>query len=460
MKTFELENKVYFSILSIFSFGILLYCLIKINIIDFELIILSFGLVSVILLTSYYFVIIDRIKFYPINIFFNLYFLISFLFFLYNFEYILNKTYSDTFSQIEFNDFYFLTKEVIKLLTLTVLFLNLGFILVEKLLKKKNFNFLPNLSELDLLRLNFFLISIKLIFILGNFFFDINIKEIENPLSLLIASISFYLILLNKKNNFINLLIIFYLFCENAIMTYSIYKNTILLLVFFILIYNFKKKISLIIISILVLWVMFGQTLKVPLRNNYLVKYNKEISKNMQKYDILEKLNTNPLILRLSEPIVSFIRVLEFEKIRKKNVHKDTLSILFYSPIPRFVLKDKPTQNFAYWYTDYFFDIYQFKEFDFTKTVTYNIFWPTDFYLNFGIYGSTIFAFIFGIFISFLLKILTNFNSNNIQSIFGISIFSSLSLPDYNLSLMLSPILLQYLAIFLLLKFILIIIKK
>ena len=236
MKTFELENKVYFSILSIFSFGILLYCLIKINIIDFEWIILSFGLVSVILLTSYYFVIIDRIKFYPINIFFNLYFLISFLFFLYNFEYILNKTYSDTFSQIEFNDFYFLTKEVIKLLTLTVLFLNLGFILVEKLLKKKNFNFLPNLSELDLLRLNFFLISIKLIFILGNFFFDINIKEIENPLSLLIASISFYLILLNKKNNFINLLIISYLFCENAIMTYSIYKNTILLLVFFILI--------------------------------------------------------------------------------------------------------------------------------------------------------------------------------------------------------------------------------
>ena len=199
-----------------------------------------------------------------------------------------------------------------------------------------------------------------------------------------------------------------------------------------------------------------------------MVNNNSEISKNMmnqilediQENDALKKFDGNPIVLRLSEPIISLMRVLEFEKIKSKNIHKDTLSILFYSPIPRFILKDKPTQNFAYWYTDYFFDIYQFKEFDFTKTVTYNIFWPSDFYINFGIFGNTIFALVFGIFISLFLLILANFNSNNIQFLLGISIFSSLSLPDYNLSLMLSPILLQYLIIFSLIKLILKFIKK
>ena len=468
MKTFKQENKIYFSILSFLSYVSLTFCILKNDFTDFKITILSFIFISVILFTIYHSIIKNQIRSYPINIFFNLYFLISFLVFLYNFDYISNFTYESMFSAIKKEDLYYITLEAIKLLLFTVIFLNLGFIIVEKILKKKNFNFLPNLSELDLIRLTFFLLIIKLLFISSNFFFHINIKELEDPITLLIASISFYLLLFNKKNYFIFLVILFYIFFENAITTYSIYKNTILLLVFFILTYNYKKKISLVIFSILIIWVVLGQSYKVPIRSIHMVNNNNEISKSMineilediQENDALKKFDGNPVVLRLSEPIISLMRVLEFEKIKSKNIHKDTLSILFYSPIPRFILKDKPTQNFAYWYTDYFFDVYQFKEFDFTKTVTYNIFWPSDFYINFGIFGNTIFALVFGIFISFFLLILANFNSNNIQFLLGISIFSSLSLPDYNLSLMLSPILLQYLIIFSLIKLILKFIKK
>ena len=169
MKTFRQENKIYFSILSFLSYVSFTFCIIKNDFTDFKITILSFIFISVILLTTYYFIIKNQIRSYPINIFFNLYFLISFLVFLYNFDYISNFTYESMFSEIKKEDLYYLTLEAIKLLIFTVIFLNLGFIIVEKILKKKNFNILPNLTELDLIRLNFFLLIIKLVFISSNF---------------------------------------------------------------------------------------------------------------------------------------------------------------------------------------------------------------------------------------------------------------------------------------------------
>ena len=138
MKNFEKLNKIYFSILSFLILTIFIYSIIRNDLIDIEIIFLSFFLIFIILFIGYYFIIKNQITFYPINIFFSFYFLISYLFFLYNFEYVFEFTYYSLFNTvISFEDFNFLTKESIKLLILTILFLNLGFLIVKKIFKKK-----------------------------------------------------------------------------------------------------------------------------------------------------------------------------------------------------------------------------------------------------------------------------------------------------------------------------------
>ena len=97
------------------------------------------------------------------------------------------------------------------------------------------------------------------------------------------------------------------------------------------------------------------------------------------------------------------MRIIEFEKIEKKEIQKDTISIIAYSLIPRIFYPDKPEQNFAIWYTDYFFNVYEDND-NAKKTVTYNIFWTTHFYLNFQYYGSIILSFIFGFYFIFDFK--------------------------------------------------------
>ena len=70
------------------------------------------------------------------------------------------------------------------------------------------------------------------------------------------------------------------------------------------------------------------------------------------------------------------------------------------------------------------------------------------------------FAFIVGVVLSLLSLVLSNSNTNNIHYLFGLSIISGLTFPDYNLSLMLSPIFLQLLILIFLLKFFIFIIKR
>ena len=176
-------------------------------------------------------------------------------------------------------------------------------------------------------------------------------------------------------------------------------------------------------------------------------------------FEKMSNLDTRPVVLRLTEPIVSLIRINEFEKVKKQEIRKDTISILAYSLIPRFFYSNKPKQNFAAWYTDYFFNVYQLNDKS-RKTVTYNIFWTSDFYLNYQYYGSIILSFIFGFIISLLSKILTNIKSSNLHYLFGLSIISGFTFPDYNISLMLSPILLQIITFFILLKILILFIKK
>ena len=457
MKNFKRINKYYFLFLCFFTICIFFLSLKKANINNLEFIFLSVVFILVILIFNFFFLIKHQIKFYPINILFNLYFLISFLFFLFNFEYVFQKTYPSLFNPLSKNEFYFLVNETVKILLIFSFFFNIGFYIVFKYFNNTKINILPKLNEIDLLRLNFFLLLIKLILILNFNFFNIKIAEIENPLTLLIALNSFYLIIIYKNNYIINSLVIFFIFLENSILTFSVYKNAILFVASFIIIYNLKKKISLLLISVLILWVIFGQSYKVTLRDNFKISENYLISKKADKINILTKYDVNPVILRLTEPVVSLIRITEFEKIKKKNIQNDTLSILAYSPLPRFLVKNKPEQNFAAWYTSYFFDIYRIDELK--KTVTYNIFWPSDLYINFGFNGIIISSLIFGILLSLLLSTFTKYNQNNIQYILGISVFANLSFPDFNISLMLSPIFLQLLILFSMLKFIIYFLK-
>ncbi len=474
MKKFLLVNKIYFFSLSILSFSLLIFNFNKNNLsIDSEIGLITLFLIFVIFLFNYVFIIKETISEYPINIFFNLYILINILVFTYNFNYIYDNTYFNIFYHeqnepyIDFYIFLELYKKAIVIVLLTVIFLNFGFILTKKLIKNKIFNFFPELKEQDFLRLIFFLLIIKLISIFIFLFFNIIVPELINPINLLIVGISFYSLIHFEKNKLINIFIILFIFFENIFLTYAIYKNIILLVICFIIIYNYKKKISLIIFCLILVWVFLGQTFKVNFRQNQVnnatvqeQNLNNNTEVEVQELNLkIPEFNPRPVVLRLTEPVVSLIRIKDLERIKKKIVKKDTISIMAYSLIPRLFYKDKPEQDFAVWYTDYFFNVYQLNE-NAKKTVTYNIFWPSDFYLNFNYYGSIILSFIFGFILSLISKILTNFQSSKLHFLFGLSIISGLTFPDYNISLMLSPVLLKTIILFILLKILILLIKR
>ena len=209
----------------------------------------------------------------------------------------------------------------------------------------------------------------------------------------------------------------------------------------------------------MLVWVFSGQTLKVDIRKFNQKGYENKEMEGILSFERMSNLDTRPVVLRLTEPIVSLMRINEFEKVKKKEIRKDTISILAYSLVPRFFYANKPKQEFAAWYTDYFFNVYQINE-EARKTVTYNIFWTSDFYLNYQYYGSIILSFIFGFILSLLSKILTNVQSSNLHYLFGLSVISGFTFPDYNISLMLSPVLFQIIILSILLKILILFIKK
>ena len=325
--------------------------------------------------------------------------------------------------------------------------------------QKRTFNFFPEFQELDFLRLTFFLLLIKLLLIFIFLLLKKSVPELMNPINMLIIAVSFYSLIHFEKNKFINFSIIFFIFIENSVLTFGIYKNIILLIVCFIIIYNFKKKISLTIFCLMLVWVFSGQTLKVDIRKFNQKSYERKETEEIFSFARMSDLDTRPVVLRLTEPIVSLMRKKEYEKVKKKEIRKDTISILAYSIVPRIFYPNKPKQDFSYWYTDYFFNVYQLDE-KARKTVTYSIFWTSDFYLNYQYYGSIILSFIFGFILSLLSKILTNDQSSNLHYLFGLSIISGLTFPDYNISLMLSPVLLQIIILFFLLKILILFIKR
>ena len=242
MKKFDLYNKIYFSILSVVSFFILFYSFKENNIDNISVYLFSFLLIFIILLLTFYFIIINHISFYPINVLFNLYILITILFFLYNFDDIFNNTYPGLFNKLDKNIFLDLFNDSLKILILTVLFFNAGFFLTLKLFGKVQYNFLPKLNEIEFIRLNFFLLLAKLLFIISYIVIGKGFFELQKPISLLIVLISFYSLIFFEKNKILNLFIIFFIFFENSMMTLSVYKNMILLIVLFIITYNLKKK--------------------------------------------------------------------------------------------------------------------------------------------------------------------------------------------------------------------------
>lgn len=464
MKKIFSENKTYFFVFSILSFFFIFFNFFKNEFINLELFFYSVILIFIILVFVFYFIILKEVKFYQFNVIFNLYFLVSFLIFLYFFDYIFTEIYpyfAGTIKLLTLEEFLSYSKKATIILILTILFLNLGFLTSSLILKKKKYDLLPNLTNIEFLRLNFFLFLIKLIFILLNVNFNIRIPQIENPLSILIALISFYCLFFYKKDKFLNFIIISFIFVENIFTTLALFKNLIILLIFFIIVFNIKNKISVSILILLFSWTIFGQSVKnnvrIVLANYYnlgdTIVYGGEIQETSESF-----IEGRPIILRSIEPILSLIRVVEFDT-KGKLEKKDTLSILKYSFIPRLIFPDKPKQNYAAWYTDYFFDLYDDPKFS-ENYVTYNISWVTDLYLNQKYLGSTLLSFLLGFFLCIFLILFVNSNLNNLSFLFGLSVFSGISIPDYNISLMLSPLFLQFLFLIIILKIILKIIRK
>ena len=470
MKNQILVNKIYFNLLSLLSFFILLFSFNKNKINDFETVLLFSFLILIILFFLYKFFIAEELNYYPINFFFNIYFLIVTLIFVFNFNYIYENIYPLTFLRDAKIDIYYnkdlfvlLLVKALYILIITVFFFNLGFLICLKILKNKTLSFFKELNELKLLRVSFTLLTIKLFLLLINLKNDVNFTNLLDPLNLLLASVTFYLILNHKKNRKINFTIIIFIFFENIFFTAALYKNIILLILLIVIFYKIKKKFSFFLLIFLVCWVTLGQGFKNQFRSylenpstDYVIPQKIEI-KNYKK--IVNNFQGRAVLLRSTEPILSLMRIKELEILRNDVVKKDTISILIYSLIPRVLYPNKPTQDFAKWYSKYYFLTHN-NDPNFTKSVTFNIFWPSDFYLNQGYYGSILISFIIGFIICFLVLFFSNFNSANINFLLGISVLSGLTFPDYNISMMFSPIILQYLFLFLIIRFLLFIDKK
>ena len=124
--------------------------------------------------------------------------------------YILFNTYPAFFNELDTIVFHNLFNDAIILLITTIFFFNFAFFLIVNFFKKK-INYFPNLNELQLIRFNFYLLIIKLIFLFLNYFLDKGFQEIQNPINLLIVLVNFYLILFFKNHRFLFFLIMSYL---------------------------------------------------------------------------------------------------------------------------------------------------------------------------------------------------------------------------------------------------------
>ena len=148
MKNQKLINKIFFNLLSFSSFSILLFSFIKNKINEFEIIILLFFLILTILFFLYKFFISNQVSYFPINFFFNIYFLFVTLIFILNINYIYENVYPQTYLinndfKIDYNKdvFELLLFNALYILILTVFFFNLGFLISLKILKNKTFFF-------------------------------------------------------------------------------------------------------------------------------------------------------------------------------------------------------------------------------------------------------------------------------------------------------------------------------
>ena len=122
---------------------------------------------------------------------------------------------------------------------------------------------------------------------------------------MLIMSISFYLIIFYKKNRFINFFIIAYLFFENIYQTYALMRNLLLLTACFVIFYSYKKRISILLLLSVLVWVFVGQAYKPKVRD--IINNKKIIQDDNTVLGFNYGYDASPVVLRLSEPILSFV---------------------------------------------------------------------------------------------------------------------------------------------------------
>lgn len=117
--------------------------------------------------------------------------------------------------------------------------------------------------------------------------------------------------------------------------------------------------------------------------------------------------------------------------------------------IPRFLWPSKPKENFgniwAKWY-----DLLQPNDY----VTSYNLPWLTEFYMNFGIMGVLLGMFMVGVIFRFLVNKFCNSPTNIFEALFGIILTIGLFVQESNLSLVLGGVIVLYIPLYLIMKFI------
>ena len=137
MKKIYSQIKIYYILLLVSSIFTIVFGFINNNALDISFLTYLLFLVLTILVLIYYFVFIEKIEYYPIHIFINLYFLACGLsFFLFN-DFILTNIYRVFANKLEGDIFSILTKKAFLIITFMLIFFNLGFYLSSIIIKKK-----------------------------------------------------------------------------------------------------------------------------------------------------------------------------------------------------------------------------------------------------------------------------------------------------------------------------------
>lgn len=409
----------------------------------------------------------------PIFEFINVYFIFCYI----NFFFFEKNLIFDNFSVQEY-------EYAIKILFYGYFSFILGYLIIfriSKSLKKKEINYL-NCSNQELFSIGItILVGIIIFFVVFDFrTFIPGLDQIRFPLQIFGTGLLLkYIFFTNPKTNFFNIknslsifLILIMIMLEFTTGSYTLpFVNIFLLTIFY---YYLKNKVYILPLIILILLFSFAHIGKYDFRdkiwsnNLNLSKYEKiKIFFSTYKTIIIEeksfsgliKKDDNKLNKRIFHSIESLIIVTSLtpEKIPHWNGY--SYKILQSKLIPRFLWKDKPSEQLGNEFGHRYNILNKFEN-NFDKQTSWNMPVLNEFYVNFGEKGVLIGMCLFGVIVSLISNILRYKNKYNIESTISFFVLMPLFFLESHLSLLIGNIIQIYLFIFLSTFSLLFIIRK